>query len=172
MPFHFVHITSMTDGRSNDDQAVRELVERIVTRLLSSDGDNNNAEMLNSIAQLQRRIEEQDRRIHALETQLETQSNQSQIPASVEGRLNEVTRRLEARVTENEQQLRDYVREMVSAGDENGEQMERHRREFVYHGPRELDGIISVVVRECGGNVHEKGVVNVTASSYHEGRDI
>ena len=31
--------------------------------------------------------------------------------------------------------------------------------------PRALNGIIAFLTRECGGNVHDKGVVNVTASS-------
>lgn len=29
----------------------------------------------------------------------------------------------------------------------------------------QLDGVIAALTRECGGNVHEKGIVNVTASS-------
>ena len=43
-------------------------------------------------------------------------------------------------------------------------------REFVYHKPLfppELDGVISHLTRECGGNVHDKGIVNVTASSVY-----
>ena len=37
--------------------------------------------------------------------------------------------------------------------------------EFVYNDAKPLDGIIAHLTRECGGNVHEKGVVKVTASS-------
>ena len=34
----------------------------------------------------------------------------------------------------------------------------------VYNQARPLDGIIAHLTRECGGNVHKEGVVNVTAS--------
>ena len=37
--------------------------------------------------------------------------------------------------------------------------------EFVYDKARPLDGIIARLTRECGGNVHEQGVIEVTASS-------
>ena len=36
---------------------------------------------------------------------------------------------------------------------------------FVYNKAKPLNGIIAHLTRECGGNVHEKGVVEVTASS-------
>ena len=39
------------------------------------------------------------------------------------------------------------------------------RREFVYNESEKLDGVIAQLTRECGGNVHNKGIVNVTASS-------
>ena len=40
-------------------------------------------------------------------------------------------------------------------------------REFVYHDTR-LDGVIAHFTRECSGNIHDKEIVNVTASSvYH-----
>ena len=38
--------------------------------------------------------------------------------------------------------------------------------EFVYDSARPLDGIIAHLTRECGGNVHKKGVVEVTASGF------
>ena len=37
--------------------------------------------------------------------------------------------------------------------------------EFPFYHLEPLDGIIAHLTRECGGNVHEKGVVEVTASS-------
>ena len=42
------------------------------------------------------------------------------------------------------------------------------RREFVYDSSKQLDGVIAHLTRECGGNVHDKGIVNVTASSGYE----
>ena len=38
------------------------------------------------------------------------------------------------------------------------------RNEFAYDPSRPLDGIIAHLTRECGGNVHDKGVVTVTSS--------
>ena len=38
-------------------------------------------------------------------------------------------------------------------------------REFVYRSSKPLRGVIAYLTRECGGNVHDRGIVNVTASS-------
>ena len=38
-------------------------------------------------------------------------------------------------------------------------------REFPYKESDPLNGIIAHLTRECGGNVHDKGIVNITASS-------
>ena len=40
---------------------------------------------------------------------------------------------------------------------------------FVYDEARPLDGIIAHLTRRCGGHVHKKGVVTVTASSVCRG---
>ena len=37
--------------------------------------------------------------------------------------------------------------------------------EFVYDSSKPLDGIIAHLTRECGGNVHDKGIVNATSNS-------
>ena len=44
----------------------------------------------------------------------------------------------------------------------------RQTREFPYDESKKLDGVIAYLTRECGGNVHSKGVVNVTVSSNTE----
>jgi hypothetical protein len=43
------------------------------------------------------------------------------------------------------------------------------RREFGLKPDSPLDGIIAYLTSNCGGNVHERGIVNVTASSYRGG---
>ena len=43
-------------------------------------------------------------------------------------------------------------------------QGEESRGEFVYDESRPLQGVIAHLTRECGGNVHRKRIVNVTAS--------
>ena len=40
--------------------------------------------------------------------------------------------------------------------------------EFVYDSSKPLGGVIAHLTLECGGNVHDQGIVNVTASSYPE----
>ena len=43
-------------------------------------------------------------------------------------------------------------------------------RSFVYDSSKPLDGIISHLTQEIGGNVHDHGIVVVTASSIHSGQ--
>ena len=40
--------------------------------------------------------------------------------------------------------------------------------EFDYNGSKPLKGIIAHLTHECGGNIHDNGVVNVTASSFND----
>ena len=42
------------------------------------------------------------------------------------------------------------------------------RIEFFYSESKPLDGMIAHLTRKCGGNVHDKGIVNVTASSVRD----
>ena len=61
-------------------------------------------------------------------------------------------------------------RRLVSETKRNGLNTRVKRKinlSFVYR-PKTLDGIIAYLTRECGGNVHDKGVVDVTARSYTE----
>ena len=65
---------------------------------------------------------------------------------------------------------------------EKVEQTRPSKQEFVYHADREgqvppplfppkLDGVIAHLTLECRGNVHDKGIVDVTASSADGGSD-
>ena len=45
------------------------------------------------------------------------------------------------------------------------------RKEFVYDQAAPLRGIIAHLTQQCGGNVHEEGVVQVTASSVFDDED-
>ena len=40
-----------------------------------------------------------------------------------------------------------------------------HQRPFFYNPQKPLEGIIANLTRKCGGNVHDKGIVNITTSS-------
>ena len=66
---------------------------------------------------------------------------------------------------------RRYVLE-TKPNEKNPHNCTGHSLRFVYHESKKLDGVIAHLTRECDGNVHEKGIVNVTAStvygsSYH-----
>ena len=45
--------------------------------------------------------------------------------------------------------------------------MEEVRSEFVCDESKPLDGIIAHLTRECGGNVHKKGAIEITTSSVY-----
>ena len=45
------------------------------------------------------------------------------------------------------------------------------RKEFFYDESKKLEGIIAYLTREYGGNVHDKGIVNITASGVTDGRE-
>ena len=126
-------------------------------------------------------LEELQRRVLELESQLQEVRALPQRVETVEQRL-EATERAVAEVqrrdvSEDIESLKREVRERASAM-EISEEVSRLKeaeapngREFVYRGPPELDGIIAHLTRECGGNVHKKGVVAVTASSWVRRRD-
>ena len=63
---------------------------------------------------------------------------------------------VEARATESERMLREDV---------------QLKPERIDMKSDPLDGIIAHLTRECGGNVHKGGVVNVTASDFKSGHD-
>ena len=48
----------------------------------------------------------------------------------------------------------------------------RKRREFLYDESKKLDGIISYLTRKCGGNVYDKGIVNVVQTYDSSGRNV
>ena len=81
--------------------------------------------------------------------------------ADVAALSNEVARLKQAEAKRETPNMQDVVREVP----------EQARSEFVYSGPRKLDGIIAHLTRQCGGNVHHRGVVKVLASSCWGGLD-
>ena len=151
MPFHF---TSMED-LSNDDQAVRALAERIAT--LSPD---NNAEILRTMEEMLEFIAAQGREICTLKRQLQMLQVVPELAASIKDSLNSISIQYQARTEATGARVAALEQDVSRL--KEGEQ--RQGTQFIYK-PRELDGIIAFLTRECGGNVHKKGVVNVTASS-------
>ena len=130
---------------------------------------------------LQRQVLEIQGRMKAIEMRLD------EVLRTVGGKNS--TAELEIRVLELERQLRE-VQDKVGSGEGCVKEIVRNDGErappatvktttesaarkapvpvagdYVYDEARPLDGILARLTRECGGNVHEKGVVEVTASS-------
>ena len=130
------------------------------------------------LSALQREVPE---RVEAVEKRLSTRVEE--IRNEMTGVVDEVKREAGA-LSEEVQRLRGDVSERASAVDlvalseevarlkENGRlpAQQVHVRECVYDEAEPLNGIIAYLTRDCGGNVHEKGVVEVTASSLDDGK--
>ena len=54
---------------------------------------------------------------------------------------------------------------LKKSAEEQAKAKEKLTKEFNYNSSDQFNGIISHLKRECGGNVHVKGVVNIKASS-------
>ena len=63
------------------------------------------------------------------------------------------------------QALREEVKRLKSDEERLEDALKRIPVQVRYDDARPLDGIIAYLTRECGGNVHEKEIVEVTASS-------
>ena len=72
------------------------------------------------------------------------------------GRLSGVERKIE----ETDRALRDEIKRLDAEV-----KLVLRQHHILYDAGKPLEGIIAHLTRECGGNVHEKGVVEVTASS-------
>ena len=108
--------------------------------------------------ELKQQVLDLTRQFSALQRQLQMQGEVSQVAASIEGRLDEVARDL------GELGLRARAEDLKKS-DEEASRLKEVLIERIDLKSDPLDGIIAHLTRECGGNVHEKGVVNDTASA-------
>ena len=157
------------------------------------------------------KVENLERQLCALQRQLQMQGDVSKLASSLDGRLNELARECERRVSavsEDVVRLEKEVGERASTGDvkslleevshlKEGERslgdrllgVDTETREAALVLRREiqekierldavmkmnvpfdpLNGIIAQLTRECGGNVHENEVIEVTGSSCSRG---
>ena len=121
------------------------------------------------VEELKQQVLDLTREVSALQRQRQMQGEVSQVAASLEGRglraSSEDLRRLEeevARLNCAEKTLG----HRISAVEARVTEAERVLwAERIDRKSNRFDGIIAHLTRECGGNVHKKGVVNVTASS-------
>ena len=101
-------------------------------------------------------LEELERLIDAklkLELQKQKEEYDKLMEAKLQKRMEEIERQSEAKL---QKQREEYEKRI---------QPRLRRTEFVYNSSKPLDGVIAHLTREYGGNVHDKGIVNVTASS-------
>ena len=64
-------------------------------------------------------------------------------------------------------QLNDKLSRFIEEYDDKTKFKYRSKDDFGYFGQNTFDGIINYLSNKCHGNVHQKGIVNVTASSIH-----
>jgi hypothetical protein len=68
---------------------------------------------------------------------------------------NSICRRLQCEIVDREVNCNRFAGAVFREG---------HPFEFVFREGEEFDGILSSLTKKCGGNVHEKGIVNITSS--------
>ena len=129
-------------------------------------------------------IEELQLRVFELEKQLREQRQSPQLAEAVERRLDEIGSnytRLDkviakvsketGKICEEVGQLKKDVSDRVTKADAKdlskdvAQLKERVGWGYMYDSSKPLAGVIAHLTQECGGNVHDKGVVEVTASS-------
>ena len=126
------------------------------------------------------KVENLERQLCALQRQVQMQGDVSKLVSSLAGRLTDIACDCERRVSEAFVRLEKEVGERVSTGDVKSlsDEVKAVRdqlkglleKEFVYDQSKPLEGIIAHLTCQCGGNVHEEKVVNVTSSScYRDG---
>ena len=116
------------------------------------------------VEELQQQVRDLTQQVSALQRQLQMQGEVSRLAASLKDRLDEFASECERRVARLDGRI-----SAVEARVAEAERMLLAER-IDLKSNQPLNGIISHLRRECGGNVHMEGVVNVTASScYGEG---
>ena len=176
-------------------------------------------EPVSGMEELHGKVHDLERQLCAMQRQLQMQWDVSQRVASLDGRLNEIVRECESRVSdvklqissvsedvarlekevsirarigdvkelsddvsrlkEGERKLGDRISDVEKKAEaklrneiqgevmkrESAKTVQEHGKKILCDNSRPLEGIIAHLTRKCSGNVHEKGVVEVTASS-------
>ena len=216
----FLHRVFGTERGSIDKGSgdLRGLLDGLGCAYLSdmkSSGEDSSAqvdELDRDVNGLRLKVQDLERKLCAVQRQLQMQEKVSQLVVSLDARLDEIARGCERRVsdvrlqvssvTEDVAHLKKDVSERASTGDvrELSEEVLRLKEEEkrlmdrilgaekkteesdqalrdeiqgkfnkldsrVKIAMNPLNGIIAQLTQECGGNVHQKGVVEVTASS-------
>ena len=146
------------------------------------------ARLDNGMEKLGGQIEDLNRQLCALQRQLHMQGEASQLAVSLEGRFDAVLQACESRMEETGQALRGHMSAQMAAVADDVLQLKKEigskanteevnalsedvmrlkKAEEKYQSQlekRKPIAIISYLAGTCGGNVHEKGIVTVTAS--------
>ena len=150
-------------GRVNRHDVLLERLQRQVFELESQ------LRALSGVPQqvvaVEKKLVDVERNLHAEIHRVDARDELRQVKVAINSKTNttdmnalreEVTR-LKKQTMEKLETMQELVLSCVSA---------QAVRAFVDDKAKLLDGIIAQLTRECGGNVHDKGVVEVTASSY------
>ena len=147
------------------------------------------------VEELQQQVLDLTRKVSALQMQLQMQGEVAKLASSVDTRMEELASTCERRVAEAEEALRAEINRIdvtsrisdlessfgahtvdlrgLSEDLSRMKEFEKVTRSTVDESRLDLvvadplDGIIARLTRECGENVHKKGVVVVTASGVH-----
>ena len=179
-------------GNSSGD--IRGLWESLGWRKGSSSEDSSaHADEPNKeVEGLRVKVENLERQLSAFQRKLQLHGEISQLTEAFDGRLNELARECERQVSAASDDILQRLSEEVSAlkegerrlhqcisrAEEQAQEADSALRDEIQSALRTLDrtmgmilmdppnGVIAQLTRECGGNVHIKGAVEVTASSF------
>ena len=140
---------------------------------------------------LRAKVQDLERQLCAFQRKLQLHSETSQVTAALDHRLNEIARECERqvsaasedvlnRVSEEVSRLKEGERRLsgrISGVEEQAREADRVLRDELQSELRGLDRVVNTIIMnppngaiaqltsECGGNVHMRGAVEVTASS-------
>ena len=188
----------------NDSGCLKALCESLCVSSLSSENEERHTrvdEANKEVEELRVKVQNMERQLCAMQRQLQMQV--SQLAVSLEGRLDEISRECEGRISavsdhvdhlerevsdrartgevtvlsEEVSRLKDSERSLgdrIASVETKTTEVDRALRSEIQREIKRLDvvvnmipchGVIEKLTRGCGGNVHEKGVVEITASS-------
>ena len=150
----------------NEQKDLKSLSEQKITNLetnISSVKEKLNQYNV-TINQNEAKIQKQNNEISDLKNNLSIQNNQiSKMQISIYSN--------ESKSIENnkshQSDINDKLSRFIEEYDDKTKFKYRSKDDFEYFGQNTFDGIINYLSNKCHGNVHQKGIVNVTASSIH-----
>ena len=141
------HISRVEKKATESEKELQNRILRVAKKAAESE-----KELQDHISRVEKKATESEKELQNRILRVEKKATES------EKELQDHISRVEKKATESEQVLRDEIQ---------GERKSLDEAMMMLTDPR--SGIIARLTRECGGNVNEKGIVEVTASSCYSG---